>query len=135
MSDTWQEARNRHLAEAAAAFLAVAAAPAYYITYEGSGDSGGIETAVAVLETDKSLAAAPKCLAADGPAEYSDDVPHEVYVLADALVDFLYGGWENGDGASGTLILYKDGKYYLKHITYFTDSETTTTEGTLNVPQ
>ena len=130
---------ERAAANRAAIFAALRAAGACRATvsYMGVGDSGGPE-GVKFEMPDGHSEPVPLPMVAQhvGTSRYVDGAWQTTFDLADqpldeALIDFAmeaveqhFGGWENGDGASGEVAFdAEDSTVTIEHNTYFTDSE------------
>jgi hypothetical protein len=106
------------------------------VTYAGSGDSGSVESVTFETSPDSDFdGALPIAVFAD-QGVYQDGAWHTPLVeqqvsIEQALGDFaeealelLHGGWENSDGASGSVIFdCQDGTVRIEHTAYYTDSE------------
>lgn len=100
------------------------------------GDSGGVEGVEAAMPEGTCFKAMAPVTLHTQRATYSDgawqttEVEHSVPIeqalrdFADEIVDWLHGGWENGDGASGSVVFdcAKD-SVRIEHTAYFTDSD------------
>jgi hypothetical protein len=107
--------------------------------YSGSGDDGGFDS---VDIEGASALPSVECVRIDSRREGDRwvyvTVP-DVRPLQDVVEDFLgeyvdshHGGWENGDGASGTVALdVATGVIRIDHESYYTASESYQTEETL----
>ena len=107
------------------------------MTYAGSGDSGSVEE---VSGRDAATGARFDTLAlitvfAD-QSDYQDGAWHAIVVeqqvsidqalrdFAEEAVELLHGGWENNEGASGSVIFdCQNGTVRIQHTAYFTDSD------------
>lgn len=110
------------------------------VTYVGMGDSGsvdGVETEMP--EGTYFDAMAPVALHAQR-ATYNDGTWQTIEVeqpmpieqalrdFADEIVDWLHSGWEDGDGASGSVVFdCAADNVRVEHDAYFTDSDRTET--------
>lgn len=106
------------------------------VTYVGMGDSGGVEgVEAAAPEGTHFDGLAPVTVHAQR-ASYNDGAWQTVEVeqsmpieqalrdFADEIVDWLHGGWENGDGASGSVVFdCASDSVRVEHTAYFTDSD------------
>jgi hypothetical protein len=125
--------RNRRILLAT---LAQAGAVTATATYVGCGDSGGVEDVSVGMppETSFDMSAlvtvfAERGVFKDGRWE-NTMVEQEVSVeqalrdFADEAIDLVHGGWENGDGGSGSVIFdCPAGTVRIEHTAYFTDSD------------
>lgn len=106
------------------------------VSYTGSGDSGGPEGVRFEMPDGGKLDEIPSvpqyiesCKWIDGAWQTTTTL--EDRQLDDALTDFAmdiverhFGGWEDGDGASGEVIFdATDGSVGAEHNAYFTDSQ------------
>lgn len=125
--------RNRRILLAT---LAQAGAVTAAATYVGCGDSGGVEDVSVEMppETSFDMSALVTVFAERGVFEdgrwKTTMVEQEVSVeqalrdFADEAIDLVHGGWENGDGGSGSVIFDSQaGTVRIEHTAYFTDSD------------
>ena len=125
--------RNRRILLAT---LAQAGAVTATATYVGCGDSGGVEDVSVEMpsETPFDMSALVTVFAERGVFEdgrwKTTMVEQEVNVeqalrdFADEAIDLVHGGWENGDGGSGSVIFdCQAGTVRIEHTVYFTDSD------------
>lgn len=105
-------------------------------SYCGSGDSGGPEGVRFELPDGRTLDEVPEVPQYREASHWSDGAWHsrmalEERELEDAIADLAmevverhYGGWEDGDGASGEVTFdATDGSVLIGHRAYFTDSD------------
>jgi hypothetical protein len=116
--------------------LAEAGAVIATATYVGCGDSGGVEDVSVEMPaaTSFDMSAPVTVFAERGVFENgrweTTMVEQEVSVeqalrdFADEAIDLVHGGWENGDGGSGSVIFdCQAGTLRIEHTAYFTDSD------------
>lgn len=107
------------------------------VSYTGSGDDGGsegvrFETATGLRGLDE-MPVAPQYVVSSRYVEsaWQTTVSLAEMPLNDAITDFAmdsveqhFGGWENGDGASGEVVFDATAAtVVIEHDSYFTDSE------------
>ena len=105
-------------------------------SYNGSGDNGGPEGVQYELPDGRTLEPIPEVLQYRETCEWSGGTWQMTVTLKDwplddaitdvamELVDEHFGGWENGDGASGEVVFdTADGSVVIEHRAYFTDSD------------
>lgn len=125
--------RNRRIL---LAVLAEAGAVTSTATYVGCGDSGGVEDVSVEMpaEAPFDMSALVTVFAERGVFENgewrSTIVEQQVSIeqalrdFADEVIDVVHGGWENGDGGSGSVIFdCQAGTVRIEHTAYFTDSD------------
>lgn len=125
--------RNRRILLAMLAQVGAVTATA---TYVGCGDSGGVEDVSVEMpaETSFDMSALVTVFAERGVYEHGrwDNtlVEHQLSIeqalrdFADEAIDLVHGGWENGDGGSGSVIFdCQAGTVRIEHTVYFTDSD------------
>jgi hypothetical protein len=117
-------------------FAALADAGIHRVTvdYDGSGDSGQIDSIEAWTATNEKIplpSSRKVQLASENPDRRVDHIGLEAAV-EELAWDFLYdnhGGWENNDGAFGTFVFnVPDRTITLEHNERFTDVNTSTHE-------
>lgn len=129
--------RNKHILLSA---LRQAGITQVTVTYVGMGDSGSVDGVEAEIPEGTHFdAMAPVTLHAqkatydDGTwqtieVEQSTSVEQALRDFADEIVDWLHSGWEDGDGASGSVVFdCATDKVRVEHDAYFTDSDHTET--------
>lgn len=106
------------------------------VTYAGSGDSGGVEdVSIEATENAEFDGTVPINVFAE-QSVYQDStwlttVVEQQMPIEQALQDFAesalelrYGGWEDGDGASGSVIFdCQDDTVRIEHTAYYTGSD------------
>ena len=106
------------------------------VTYAGSGDSGSVEeVTIEAPQGSEFDSTAPITVFAE-QGIYQDGAWHTAVIeeqvsieqalrdFAEAALELLHGGWENSDGASGSVIFECQGDTVrMEHTTYFTDSD------------
>jgi len=118
------------------------------VEYSGSGDDGSIES---VLGDGKELEDEPVVTILKDGSTFDEGAKKWIrktatigMSLEDAVTEFsyewlreLYAGWENNDGASGTITIdVLSGEFRMNHTTYYTDHETQEhTHGTPDRPR
>ena len=125
--------RNRRILLAT---LVQAGAVTATATYVGCGDSGGVEDVSVEMpaEAPFDMAALVTVFAERGVFENGEwqttIVEHHLSIeqalrdFADEVIDVVHGGWENGDGGSGSVIFdCQAGRVRIEHTAYFTDSD------------
>jgi hypothetical protein len=106
------------------------------VTYVGMGDSGSVDGVEAEMPEGTHFdAIAPVTLHAQRATysegewqttevEQSTSIEQALRDFADEIVDWLHDGWEEGDGASGSVIFdCPADSVRVEHTAYFTDSE------------
>lgn len=125
--------RNKHILLSA---LRRAGITQVTVTYVGMGDSGSVDGVEAEMPEGTHFdAMAPVAIHAQ-KATYNDGAWQTVEIeqsmpieqvlsdFADDIVDWLHGGWEDGDGASGSVVFdCAADNVRVEHNAYFTDSE------------
>ena len=125
--------RNRRIL---LAVLAEAGAVTSTATYVGCGDSGGVEDVSVEMpaEAPFDMAALVTVFAERGVFENGEwqtttveqqlSIEQALRDFADEVIDVVHGGWENGDGGSGSVIFdCQAGTVRIEHTAYFTDSD------------
>jgi len=125
--------RNRRILLAT---LAQAGAITATATYVGCGDSGGVEDVSVEMpaEAPFDMAALVTVFAERGVFENGEwqtttveqqlSIEQALRDFADEVIDVVHGGWENGDGGSGSVIFdCQAGTVRIEHTAYFTDSD------------
>lgn len=105
-------------------------------SYTGSGDDGGPEGVRFELPDGGTLDEIPSAPQYRAASSWADGAWHSKLVLEDKsledaitdlameIVERHFGGWENGDGASGEVVFdATDGSVVIEHRAYFIDSE------------
>lgn len=105
-------------------------------TYVGCGDSGGVEDVSVEMpaEAPFDMAALVTVFAERGVFENGEwqtttveqqlSIEQALRDFADEVIDVVHGGWENGDGGSGSVIFdCQAGTVRIEHTAYFTDSD------------
>lgn len=105
-------------------------------SYTGSGDSGGPEGVRFEMPEGGALDDIPEVPQYRESSLWADGAWHSTTVLEDKplddaisdlamdLVEKHFGGWEDGDGASGEVVFdATDGSLVIEHRAYFTDSD------------
>lgn len=129
--------RNKHILLSA---LRQAGITQVTVTYVGMGDSGSMEGVEAQLPEGTHFDAMAPVVLRTQRATYNDGTWQTVEVeqstsieqalrdFADEIVDWLHGGWEDGDGASGSVVFdCAADSVRVEHDAYFTDSDHTET--------
>ncbi|MDE2300270.1 MAG: hypothetical protein KGK18_19140 [Burkholderiales bacterium] len=106
------------------------------VTYTGVGDSGSVEDLHIETEQGPAFKTGTSVLVFIERSQYDDgtwhiDIVEESLTIDQALrdfaadaVDLLHGGWENGDGASGSVIFdVVNATVRVEHTAYFTNSD------------
>lgn len=106
------------------------------VTYTGSGDSGSVEdVSIQTTENAEFDSTAPIIVFAeqgihqDGTwlatvVEQQMPIEQALQDFAESALERLYGGWEDGDGASGSVIFDCRGDTVrIEHTAYYTDSD------------
>ena len=125
--------RNRRILLAT---LVQAGAVTATATYVGCGDSGGVEDVSVEMpaEAPFDMAALVTVFAERGVFENGEwqtttveqqlSIEQALRDFADEVIDVVHGGWENGDGGSGSVIFdCQAGTVRIEHTAYFTDSD------------
>ena len=125
--------RNRRILLAT---LVQAGAVTATATYVGCGDSGGVEDVSVEMpaEAPFDMAALVTVFAERGVFEngqwQTTTVEQQISIeqalrdFAAEVIDVVHGGWENGDGGSGSVIFdCQAGTVRIEHTAYFTDSD------------
>ena len=125
--------RNRRILLAT---LVQAGAVTATATYVGCGDSGGVEDVSVEMpaEAPFDLAVLVTVFAERGVFENGEwqatvveqqlSIEQALRDFADEAIDVVHGGWENGDGGSGSVIFdCQAGRVRIEHTAYFTDSD------------
>ena len=125
--------RNRRILLAT---LAQAGAVTATATYVGCGDSGGVEDVSVEMpaEAPFDMVALVTVFAERGVFENGKwqttvieqqlSIEQALRDFADEVIDVVHGGWENGDGGSGSVIFdCQAGTVRIEHTAYFTDSD------------
>lgn len=87
------------------------------LSYSGSGDSGDINSTIVYTIDKKSITP---------PDEECGKIAD---ILLDSIVECYYGGWENNDGAEGTVELdIKNKQIKISHSEFYTECNTTELE-------
>jgi hypothetical protein len=61
---------------------------------------------------------------ANTTVEQSVSIEQALRDFADAAIELVHGGWENGDGGSGSVVFdCQSGIVRIEHTAYFTDSD------------
>lgn len=116
--------------------LAQAGAVTATTTYVGCGDSGGVEDVSVEMpaETSFDMSALVTVFAERGVyengrwgttvVEQQLSIEQALRDFADEAIDLVHGGWENGDGGSGSVIFdCQADTVRIEHTAYFTDSD------------
>lgn len=111
------------------------------VTYAGSGDSGSVEEVVVEPATGTGFDTLAPITVFANQSDYRDRAWHASVVeqqvsidqalrdFAEEAVELLHGGWENNDGASGSVVFDgENGTVRVEHTAYFTDSDYEETE-------
>ena len=125
--------RNRRILLATLARAGAVTATASYV---GSGDSGGVEDVSVEMPAEAPFdMLSPVTVFAERGAyengrwetttvEEQLSIEQALRDFADAVIDLVHGGWENGDGGSGSVVFdCQAGIVRIEHTTYFTDSD------------
>lgn len=132
LDETTALGRNKRILLAA---LKQGGASAATVTYAGSGDSGSVESVTVETPPDTEFDSTTPITVFADQGVYQDGVWHTVLVerqvsIEQALGDFaeealelLHGGWENSDGASGSVIFDCQDEVRIEHTAYYTDSD------------
>jgi hypothetical protein len=118
------------------AMLSQAGAVTATATYVGCGDSGGVEDVSVEMpaEVPFNMLAPVTVFAEQGVFENGQwqttiveqdlSIEQALRDFADEAIDLVHGGWENGDGGSGSVIFdCQAGTVRIEHTAYFTDSD------------
>lgn len=125
--------RNKHILLAA---LKHGGASSATVTYVGSGDSGGVEDVIVETTRDGGFDTSVPITVFAEQSTYQDQawqasvielqvsIDQALRDFAEEAVDLLHGGWEDGDGASGSVVFdcHSD-TVRVEHSAYFTDSD------------
>ncbi len=111
------------------------------VTYAGSGDSGSVEEVAVESATGTRFDTLALITVFANQSDYRDRAWHAFVVeqqvsvdqalrdFAEEAVELLHGGWENNDGASGSVVFdCENGTVRVEHTAYFTDSDYEETE-------
>jgi hypothetical protein len=125
--------RNRRVLLAT---LAQAGADTATATYVGCGDSGGVEDVSVEMpaEAPFDMLTLVTVFAERGVFENGQwqttiveqqlSIEQALRDFADEVIDLVHGGWENGDGGSGSITFdCQAGTVRIEHTAYFTDSD------------
>lgn len=125
--------RNRRILLAA---LAQAGALTATATYVGSGDSGGVEDVSVEMPAEAAFDWLKPVTVFAERGEYSNgewetttveeqlSIEQALRDFADAAIELVHGGWENGDGGAGSVVFdCQAGIVRIEHTAYFTDSD------------
>ena len=106
------------------------------VTYAGSGDSGSVEDVAVESVTGNRFDTLALITVFTNQSDYRDRAWHASVVdqqvsidqalrdFAEEAVELLHGGWEDNDGASGSVIFdCENGTVRVEHTVYFTDSD------------
>lgn len=133
LDETTALGRNKHILLAA---LKQGGATSATVTYAGSGDSGSVEdvTIEAPEGTgfDSSVAITvfmDRGVYQDGAwqtatVEQQVTIEQALSDFAEQALELVHGGWENNDGASGSVVFdCRTDTVSIEHTTYYTDSD------------
>ena len=125
--------RNRRILLAT---LAQAGAITATATYVGCGDSGGVEDVSVEMPAEAPFdmlalvtVFAERSVFENGEwqttiVEHQLSIEQALRDFADEAIDVVHGGWENGDGGSGSVIFdCQAGTVRIEHTAYFSDSD------------
>lgn len=106
------------------------------VTYAGSGDSGSVEDVAVESAAGTGFDTLALITVFANRSDYLDHewqttvVEQQVSIdqalrdFAEEAVELLHGGWENNDGASGSVVFdCENGTVRVEHTVYFTDSD------------
>ena len=133
LDETTVLGRNKRILLAA---LGQGGATTATVTYAGSGDSGSVEDVTVETSTGAEFDVAVPVTVFAEQSVYQDggwlatvveqQVPIEQALsdCAESALERLHGGWEDGDGASGSVIFdCRSDNVRIEHTAYYTDSE------------